>query len=305
MSCDIRKDEIQSFIDGELPDEDVAALREHCMHCPDCADYLREMLKLQEAVQSLADEPVPGGLHSKIMTAYRREKRGIMPWLRRNPALAAAAAVVLLVGTVLGASLGSAMGGASSAPAMELAKIDEDSTQDQENVMSYSLKTTVAGATAAGALPQTTAAQTTAAATTAAVTAATKDGATADTAAGVSTDPKETGAEDVSEALRALREEAEKMIPELPVTEPYAFVSVVKTEMIPLEFEESAMYADQEYNNELVTILCAIVSKEREEEILGETLIHSSYYCDDPEVYPKLTADAENGLLIMIVPQGA
>ncbi len=301
MSCDIRKDEIQSFIDGELPDEDVAALREHCMHCPDCADYLREMLKLQEAVQSLADEPVPGGLHSKIMTAYRREKRGIMPWLRRNPALAAAAAVVLLVGTVLGASLGSAMGGASSAPAMELAKIDEDSTQDQENVMSYSLKTTVAGATAAGALPQTTAAQTTAGAvqTTAATMAA------ADTAAGVSTDPKETGAEDVSEELRALREEAEKMIPELPVTEPYAFVSVVKTETIPLEFEESAMYADQEYNNELVTILCAIVSKEREEEILGETLIHSSYYCDDPAVYPKLTADAENGLLIMIVPQGA
>ncbi|MDY5016363.1 MAG: zf-HC2 domain-containing protein [Eubacteriales bacterium] len=301
MSCDIRKDEIQSFIDGELPDEDVAALREHCMHCPDCADYLREMLKLQEAVQSLADEPVPGGLHSKIMTAYRREKRGIMPWLRRNPALAAAAAVVLLVGTVLGASLGSAMGGASSAPAMELAKIDEDSTQDQENVMSYSLKTTVAGATAAGALPQTTAAQTTAGAvqTTAATMAA------ADTAAGVSTDPKETGAEDVSEELRALREEAEKMIPELPVTEPYAFVSVVKTETIPLEFEESAMYADQEYNNELVTILCAIVSKEREEEILGEMLIHSSYYCDDPEVYPKLTADAENGLLILIVPQGA
>ena len=294
MSCDIRKDEIQSFIDGELPDEDVAALREHCMHCPDCADYLREMLKLQEAVQSLADEPVPGGLHSKIMTAYRREKRGIMPWLRRNPALAAAAAVVLLVGTVLGASLGSAMGGASSAPAMELAKIDEDSTQDQENVMSYSLKTTVAGATAAGALPQTTAAQTTAATM-----------AAADTAAGVSTDPKETGAEDVSEELRALREEAEKMIPELPVTEPYAFVSVVKTETIPLEFEESAMYADQEYNNEIVTILCAIVSKEREEEILGEMLIHSSYYCDDPEVYPKLTADAENGLLIMIVPQGA
>ncbi|MGN1074096.1 MAG: anti-sigma factor family protein [Eubacteriales bacterium] len=297
MSCDIRKDEIQSFIDGELPDEDVAALREHCMHCPDCADYLREMLKLQEAVQSLADEPVPGGLHSKIMTAYRREKRGIIPWLRRNPALAAAAAVVLLVGTVLGASLGSAMGGASSAPAMELAKIDEDTTQDQENVMSYSLKTTVAGATAAGALPQTTAVQTTAAETTIA--------ATADTAAGVSTDPKETGAENVSEELRALREEAEKMIPELPVTEPYAFVSVVKTETIPLEFEESAMYADQEYNNELVTILCAIVSKEREEEILGETLIHSSYYCDDPEVYPKLTADAENGLLIMIVPQGA
>lgn len=167
--------------------------------------------------------------------------------------------------------------------------------------MSYSLKTTVAGATAAGALPQTTAAQTTAGAvqTTAATMAA------ADTAAGVSTDPKETGAEDVSEELRALREEAEKMIPELPVTEPYAFVSVVKTETIPLEFEESAMYADQEYNNELVTILCAIVSKEREEEILGETLIHSSYYCDDPEVYPKLTADAENGLLILIVPQGA
>ena len=271
------------------------------MHCPDCADYLREMLKLQEAVQSLADEPVPGGLHSKIMTAYRREKRGIMPWLRRNPALAAAAAVVLLVGTVLGASLGSAMGGASSAPAMELAKIDEDSTQDQENVMSYSLKTTVAGATAAGALPQTTAAQMTAGAVQ--TTAATM--ATADTAAGVSTDSKETGAEDVSEELRALREEAEKMIPELPVTEPYAFVSVVKTETIPLEFEESAMYADQEYNNEIVTILCAIVSKEREEEILGEMLIHSSYYCDDPEVYPKLTADAENGLLIMIVPQGA
>ena len=129
--------------------------------------------------------------------------------------------------------------------------------------------------------------------------------AAADTAAGVSTDPKATGAEDVSEELRALREAAEQMIPELPVTEPYAFVSVVKTETIPLEFEESAMYADQEYNNELVTILCAIVSKEREEEILGETLIHSSYYCDDPAVYPKLTADAENGLLILIVPQGA
>lgn len=289
MSCDTEREKIQAFIDGEQTEDETAALREHCMSCPSCAKYLREMLAMQKAVNELDGETVPAGLHSKIMAAYRREKRGFLPWIRRNPAIAAAAVLVIAVGAVYGAgALKAGFGANMKSDAMRTENIQQESAEDSmgDRALGFAAQTTAAAITEAQG-------STTAAATAAATTAA------------AATSPATATETTVGEDLQALREEAEKMIPDLPVTEEYSFVRVVKTESIPLEFKEWTAVADREYNGESVTILYAVVTKEREQEILDATLAHSSYYCDDASVYPKLTAGVENGLFIMIVPQGA
>ncbi|MEA4823396.1 MAG: zf-HC2 domain-containing protein [Clostridiaceae bacterium] len=294
MSCDTEREKIQAFIDGELSEEETAVLREHCMSCPSCAKYLREMLAMQKAVNELAEDTVPEGLHNRIMAAYRREKRGFLPWIKRNPVIAVAAVLVIVVGTVYGtgvlkASFDSNMRSAALSAENVQEKADEEGVGDRS--MGYAALTTAAGATTQAQL-STTAAAVTTKATTAGAVVTSPATAAATTAAD-------------SDKLKTLREEAEKMIPDLPVTEEYSFVRVVKTESIPIEFDEWTAVTDREYNGESVTILYAIVSEERAQEILDATLVDSSYYCDDASVYPKLTASAENGLFIMIVPQGA
>ena len=73
MECEGYREWIQAFVDGELSDAQTDLLREHCMRCRSCARYLREMDALQRAAASLGDEPLPAGLHERILTNLRRE----------------------------------------------------------------------------------------------------------------------------------------------------------------------------------------------------------------------------------------
>ncbi len=65
--CERYIDMISSYVDGQLSDDETAALLEHIRVCPDCARQLR----IYEEVSALASEDVevPEELHGRIMSA--------------------------------------------------------------------------------------------------------------------------------------------------------------------------------------------------------------------------------------------
>ena len=315
MPCEQYREQVQAFVDGLLTEEETAALRDHCMHCRDCAVYLREMDAMQRSLQSLGEEPVPAGLHEKIMAAYRKEKnrpvtvkqpvtekqpesRPVVPArlpeaekkvIRGSfrPTLAAAAAVVVLVGAVVAA--GALRRGRTQNVVDPDELVDIEDNAVPQGSFDFPEVPTTAGATTAAA---TTAAATTAAPTTAAPTPTTAR-------------PTEPTAPTMDPELRkAAREEAEKMIPaEITPEAPYGFVHVLRAEAIPLEFTDWEA-ENIRYQGEKMTCAYAVLPAARIEEIVKAAEADWAYFCDNPEVWDALTPGETNGLLMVIVPEG-
>ncbi len=277
MTCRDYQTRIQEFLDGELPDERVDELQAHCMHCPDCAQYLRRMNELHQKLGLLETEPVPQGLHRGIMEAVHREKKK-SPVIRfmSRPAAAVAAAVVLLVGTVTAVST---IGGRSS----EAVALTEDTAEAVETA-----------AAAAGALKST------------AVSAgpneeagqyASSDTQMVEAALG-------TAAETVSGETAQERARARASIPEVTVGRAYAFVQVIRTETVPQTFTDWTAQ-DVRFNDEDVTVLVGYATRTRAEAIRESAEADWTYFCDDPDVWTELTTGAGEGLVLVIVPRGA
>ena len=88
--------------DGDLSDEESAALREHLHTCPDCRRLFEAIAAVTEELDG--DVPLPDGLHERVMTGVRAAVKA--PTSRRAPwrAVAAiAAAFVLAAGGLFAA----------------------------------------------------------------------------------------------------------------------------------------------------------------------------------------------------------
>lgn len=96
---------LSAFVDGELTEEENAAVRAHLGECEDCRARLDEYAQLSGAMLALGDEDVPEGFTARVMDAVRAEKAA-MPrmkkpsaWRRWMP-MAACAAIVALAAAV-------------------------------------------------------------------------------------------------------------------------------------------------------------------------------------------------------------
>ena len=98
--CERYEELISALLDGELSAEEEAEVRAHMADCPDC----RAMYEAFAAVgEALREQDVPDTLHSGIMetvTAAEKASRTQHTIVRLRPVLAAAACLVVLVGTV-------------------------------------------------------------------------------------------------------------------------------------------------------------------------------------------------------------
>lgn len=98
--CERFEEMISALLDSELSEEEAAEVRAHLDVCPEC----RAMYDAFAAVgAAMADEDVPDTLHDGIMAKVRtaekaKKTQGVL--IRLRPILAAAACLVVLVGTV-------------------------------------------------------------------------------------------------------------------------------------------------------------------------------------------------------------
>jgi anti-sigma factor RsiW len=100
----IGEDDLQAYVDGRLASSRREAVRAYLDDHPALADQVKQEIELRDALRARlafkAAEPVPSRLRvANIMAARQRPSRG-------RPAAVAAAAVGLLVGSVLGAAGG-------------------------------------------------------------------------------------------------------------------------------------------------------------------------------------------------------
>ena len=106
--CERFQIDIVDYIDGTLDSERLAALQDHLRSCEACSRLVEEMRMILQETAALAD-PIPVDLHERIMERVENERPA--GWLLRFPlrkltAVAAALALLIGVGSVLGAALG-------------------------------------------------------------------------------------------------------------------------------------------------------------------------------------------------------
>ena len=65
---------LSAYFDGELTEEESAAVRAHLSECEDCRARLDEYAQLSGAMLALGEEDVPEGFTARVMDAVRAEK---------------------------------------------------------------------------------------------------------------------------------------------------------------------------------------------------------------------------------------
>ena len=97
---------LSAYFDGELTEEESAAVRAHLSECEDCRARLDEYVQLTGEMLALGEEDVPAGFTEGVMAAVRAEKAAKKPqakkrsaWRRWMP-MAACAAIVALAAAV-------------------------------------------------------------------------------------------------------------------------------------------------------------------------------------------------------------
>ncbi len=95
-------DKLSDYLDGELNDDECAAIEAHVARCAQCRSELEAMRDLVESARRLGDHPPPADLWSGISDRIGERRAPA-----RRPLLVAAAALV--VGIALGVGLASAI----------------------------------------------------------------------------------------------------------------------------------------------------------------------------------------------------
>ncbi|OXM13278.1 zf-HC2 domain-containing protein [Paenibacillus herberti] len=107
MNCNVAIVWMHDYIDGELPREDAVTLKQHLISCPACRARFDQLEKTEALLSSVMAEPkgqaispaTSAALTAKILKqipspARHRDWTG---WIRRHPAVTAAAVFVLVM----------------------------------------------------------------------------------------------------------------------------------------------------------------------------------------------------------------
>ena len=109
MVCEIWKAKLDTYLDGEVPEEEMSTFDAHVRSCSSCSADALTRVQMKRAIQTAGRRYTPSAEFRKRM----QQKIGAKP--RRSFGLgwtfAAAAAVILVVGTLTSAYLGARSGG--------------------------------------------------------------------------------------------------------------------------------------------------------------------------------------------------
>lgn len=109
MRCPTEK-QISSFVDGELPESEAVAVRQHMELCSECGRALEAMVKLNEALDSLKPDVDAAALAQRVKTRIRDEKREAvfgfsLPLWARVSLVAAIVTIAVGLGNVAGSRM--------------------------------------------------------------------------------------------------------------------------------------------------------------------------------------------------------
>jgi anti-sigma factor RsiW len=97
MTCELWRDQVEAYIDGELASSHEAEVAMHLRGCPDCNAFAAESIRLKRAVSTTGRRYQPSaGFRQQLMLSI-----GARPERRRIPWMSFAFAAMLLVAVAL------------------------------------------------------------------------------------------------------------------------------------------------------------------------------------------------------------
>ena len=96
MSCEVWKEKLDAFLDGQLPDAENAAVGEHVQRCPECARDGLERMQMKQATRAAAMRFTPSAEFRQHVLKSIAPKQRRFSFLM-SPALAIAIAAVLVL----------------------------------------------------------------------------------------------------------------------------------------------------------------------------------------------------------------
>src|SRR2546422_9249055 len=108
MVCESWTAKLDTYLDGELSEEEMRTFDAHVRNCPSCSADALTRVQMKRAIQVAGKRFTPSAEFRKQMQqsmAPKRQRSFRLGWM-----LAAAAVVILVVGTVTSAYLGNRSG---------------------------------------------------------------------------------------------------------------------------------------------------------------------------------------------------
>ena len=108
MVCESWKAKLDTYVDGEVPETEMRTFNAHVRSCPSCSADALTRVQMKRAIQAAGKRFTPSAEFRKLMQqsiASRPQRTFLLGWM-----LAAAATVILIVGTLTSAYLGTRSG---------------------------------------------------------------------------------------------------------------------------------------------------------------------------------------------------
>src|ERR1700674_130658 len=108
MVCESWKEKLDTYLDGEVPEEEMSTFDAHVRNCPSCSADALTRVQMKRAIQVAGKRFTPSAKFRERMQqsiAPKRQRGFRLGWM-----LATAAAVILVVGTLTSAYLGNRSG---------------------------------------------------------------------------------------------------------------------------------------------------------------------------------------------------
>lgn len=98
MSCKQAASYMHDYLDNTIEGSDAVWLKQHLERCPECMERFKQMQLTDAWVRTLPTPPTSDDLAARIMNSLPRRRRHVwLEWVRRRPALTAAAIFGILM----------------------------------------------------------------------------------------------------------------------------------------------------------------------------------------------------------------
>lgn len=98
MSCRYVSSRIDPYIDGELPADEIAAIRSHVARCSACATELARHRSVKKLIATLPTPPPPGDLEARLVEAVMNRSTATKQTSVPNLKLGFVAAAAVIAG---------------------------------------------------------------------------------------------------------------------------------------------------------------------------------------------------------------
>ncbi|MBW5448206.1 anti-sigma factor [Cohnella sp. CFH 77786] len=99
MDCKVAVAWMHDYLDGDLDRRQAESLKQHMNECAECRQRFDALARTEALVKAIPSKQAPAGLEERILASLPKTRRpaGWSGWVRRHPAMSAAALFLVVM----------------------------------------------------------------------------------------------------------------------------------------------------------------------------------------------------------------